>query len=108
MDEMAIFIKTLTWIALAFAAGFVGYFGKYLGGRIISRFHKEPSSSKNDRSAQQIKTGSVDLEQTDQASSGPPQENNTDKLIKKKEKDREKIDKKLGKELFKQAKKSGQ
>jgi len=108
MDETDIFIEALKWIALAFAAGFVGYFGKYLGGRIISRIHKEPSNSRNGQSAQQIKTGSEDLEYTDQPSPGPPENENMDKLIKKEEKDRQKIEKKLSKDHIKHSKKSGQ
>ena len=33
-------ISILKWIGLAFTAGLIGYFGKFLGQRIISRFSK--------------------------------------------------------------------
>jgi hypothetical protein len=33
-------ISILKWTGLAFAAGLIGYFGKFLGQRIISRFSK--------------------------------------------------------------------
>jgi len=29
------------WVFLVFLAGFIGYFGKYLGQRLISRFSKK-------------------------------------------------------------------
>lgn len=41
MDENRILFEVLKWTALAFAAGLVGYFGKYLGIQIISLFKKE-------------------------------------------------------------------
>ena len=31
----------LVWIGLAFAAGFVGYFGRHLAARLIDRFRKK-------------------------------------------------------------------
>jgi len=31
----------LLWIGLAFAAGFVGYFGRHLAARLIDRFRKK-------------------------------------------------------------------
>ena len=31
----------LTWIGLAFAAGFVGYFGRHLATRLIDRFRRK-------------------------------------------------------------------
>ena len=37
-------ISILKWIGLAFAAGLIGYFGKFLGQRIISRFSKNKAS----------------------------------------------------------------
>ena len=33
-------MDVLKWAALVFAAGFVGYFGKYLGKLVIKRLHK--------------------------------------------------------------------
>lgn len=34
-------LSILKWIALAFAAGIIGYFGKHLGKIIIARFSKK-------------------------------------------------------------------
>lgn len=34
-------VHVLKWVAIAFAAGFVGYFGRYLGKIIIARLHKK-------------------------------------------------------------------
>lgn len=34
-------LSILTWIGLAFAAGLIGYFGKYFGKIIIARFSKK-------------------------------------------------------------------
>ena len=33
-------ISILKWIGLAFAAGLIGYFGKFLGQRIVARYSK--------------------------------------------------------------------
>ena len=33
-------VDVLKWVAIAFAAGFIGYFGRYLGKIIIARLHK--------------------------------------------------------------------
>jgi hypothetical protein len=40
-------ISILKWIGLAFAAGLIGYFGKFLGQRIIARFFKKKESAKS-------------------------------------------------------------
>ncbi len=40
-------ISILKWIGLAFAAGLIGYFGKFLGQRIISRFWKKKENAKS-------------------------------------------------------------
>lgn len=39
--EMDILFSILKWIGLVFAAGFIGYFGKYLGKIIVKKFGKE-------------------------------------------------------------------
>ena len=36
MDEERLILEALKWIVLVFAAGFVGYFGKFLGIPFIS------------------------------------------------------------------------
>jgi hypothetical protein len=33
-------MDVLKWVAIVFAAGFIGYFGKYLAKFLIGRFHK--------------------------------------------------------------------
>ncbi len=45
MDGNGFVLEVLKWMVLVFAAGFVGYFGKYLGIQLISRL-------KNAREAQ--------------------------------------------------------
>lgn len=37
MDDLKLIIGTVKWVAIVFAAGFVGYFGKYLSIRLIAR-----------------------------------------------------------------------
>ena len=44
MGDHSIVLEALKWIVLVFLAGFVGYFGKYLGIKIISRFHKDEAA----------------------------------------------------------------
>ena len=39
-------ILILKWVGLAFVAGLIGYFGKFLGQRIISRFSKNKEKTK--------------------------------------------------------------
>jgi hypothetical protein len=34
------FMGILKWVAVVFAAGFIGYFGKYLSKLLIERFHR--------------------------------------------------------------------
>jgi len=41
MEGYDVFLEALKWIALVFMAGFVGYFGKYLGIKIIARFKRD-------------------------------------------------------------------
>jgi hypothetical protein len=33
-------MEVLKWAAIVFAAGFIGYFGKYLGRLVVERLHK--------------------------------------------------------------------
>lgn len=70
---MEVVIETLKWIALVFAAGLVGYFGKYLAKVIIFRFSRR-------KKAEMIRT--VNKEELDH------------KLEKKKLKSEQKIEKK--------------
>jgi short subunit dehydrogenase-like uncharacterized protein len=34
-------VQILTWVGIVFAAGFIGYFGRYLSTLIIDRIHKK-------------------------------------------------------------------
>jgi hypothetical protein len=36
-------LDVLKWVGIVFAAGFIGYFGRYLGKIIIARLHKRES-----------------------------------------------------------------
>ena len=40
MDDTFSLMDVLTWVAVVFAAGFIGYFGRYLGKLIIEKIHK--------------------------------------------------------------------
>jgi hypothetical protein len=40
-------ISILKWVGLAFTAGLIGYFGKFLGQRIISRFSKNKDKAES-------------------------------------------------------------
>lgn len=40
MDDTFPLMDVLTWVAVVFAAGFIGYFGRYLGKLIIQKIHK--------------------------------------------------------------------
>ncbi len=33
-------MDVLKWVAVVFAAGFIGYFGRYLGKLLIQKFHR--------------------------------------------------------------------
>ena len=48
MLEMEGFLEALKWGILVFIAGLIGYFGKYLGGKIISLFHKQGLNKTNE------------------------------------------------------------
>lgn len=40
-------LEILKWVGIVFAAGVIGYFGRYLGVLIIQRFHaRKPDSSR--------------------------------------------------------------
>ncbi|MBW2976997.1 hypothetical protein KY347_06135 [Candidatus Woesearchaeota archaeon] len=45
MDETLIY-NIIKWILIVFAAGFVGYFGKYLSKSIIAKFRKKEEAEK--------------------------------------------------------------
>ncbi|HOS96155.1 MAG TPA: hypothetical protein PLU54_00740 [Deltaproteobacteria bacterium] len=42
MFEQAYTADILKWVALVFLAGFIGFFGKYLGRVVLSLFQKMP------------------------------------------------------------------
>ena len=43
-------ISILKWVGLVFVAGLIGYFGKYLGQRIIARFAAKKPDNNIDKS----------------------------------------------------------
>lgn len=43
--ENSTVITILKWIGLVFAAGFIGYFGKYLSKIIIAKIHRQKKST---------------------------------------------------------------
>ncbi|HOX00700.1 MAG TPA: hypothetical protein PK545_08740 [Deltaproteobacteria bacterium] len=77
--------EVLTWAALVFAAGFIGFFGKYLGRLILDRFHRGKSPGVQ---------GAAPRAPVPQAPTAPSQEG---KLSKKAEKNRLKAEKKQAK-----------
>ena len=93
MDGYGIFVESLKWIALVFVAGFVGYFGKYLGIKIIARFTKDEGT----------KAGKPEKDQA--VVPGGQQREEEDKLKEKQDKEQLKQAKKLNKAKSKQQKK---
>lgn len=97
MDEHGVFSVALKWTVLVFAAGFVGYFGKYLGIKVISLCKK--NGDKN--------TG-LPAEKIDGDQSGISQvHQGQDRVNKKQDKAHLKKIKKLNKAGAKQQKKDG-
>ncbi len=47
MSSQIQIVDVLQWIAIVFAAGFIGYFGKYLGKVILDIFHRKASSGRD-------------------------------------------------------------
>lgn len=45
MFEQVNLPETLKWAILVFAAGFFGFFGKYLGRVVLSLFHREKDAA---------------------------------------------------------------
>lgn len=87
-------VEVLKWVGIVFAAGFVGYFGRYLSKIVIAKAHKP-------------KTGTASVTQTDkQVSSGQTDE--LEKARLKLEKKKLKLEKKRTKGVDKAEKESGQ
>ena len=93
MEGYDVFLEALKWIALVFMAGFVGYFGKYLGIKIIARFAKDEGT----------KAGKPEKDEV--AVLGGQQREEKDKLREKQDKEQLKQAKKLNKTKSKQQKK---
>ena len=53
-------IEVLKWTGIVFAAGFVGYFGRYLSMLIIERMHKKKSQQASAAEPVEEKTSSRD------------------------------------------------
>jgi hypothetical protein len=112
MDGNGFVLEILKWAVLVFAAGFVGYFGKYLGIQIISRLKiaRETHAGRQDTGRRgAIKgTGPADGGPGDRDSTLPGDDgpargsfSGADGI------DQEKIGKKRDKERLKQEKKTG-
>jgi hypothetical protein len=84
MFEQITLVDAVKWVALVFAAGFIGFFGKNLGRAVISLFHREMES-----------TPPVPLQQGSAPAAGPSEDEL--KIIKKAIKAKAKTEKKLGK-----------
>jgi hypothetical protein len=54
------FMGILKWVAVVFAAGFVGYFGKYLSKLLIERFHRRKADGISTPQPIEAKTGEYD------------------------------------------------
>jgi len=123
MDEVGLLREALKWVALVFVAGFVGYFGKYLGIEIISFFSKkkgnpEKESPKKREIQQPYETGrSVSAAGRDRPGKSPQNKaasileassvlktKDERKAIKKREKEQAKLKKKSGKTVIKKQK----
>lgn len=85
--------EVLTWAALVFAAGFIGFFGKYLGRLILDRFHRGKPP------------GGQEAAPRAPVPQAPPADSREGKLFKKAEKNRLKAEKKQAK---KDSKEEGQ
>jgi len=53
-------MDVLKWAAVVFAAGFIGYFGKYLGKLLIERLHRNQPEETSTR--QPIEKGTSDYD----------------------------------------------
>jgi hypothetical protein len=51
-DNNYLLFEVLKWIGVVFAAGFIGYFGRYIAILLIDRIKKKPDSSKTTLHAQ--------------------------------------------------------
>lgn len=58
----------LKWVALVFLAGFIGFFGKYLGKLVISLFQRKREDTTQAASLpeQVLKPGPVDIHEKDE------------------------------------------
>ena len=66
---MDIFVEILKWVGIMLAAGFIGYFGRYLAMLIIDRIHKKKAletpvaePARETRVTQEISPETVGLE----------------------------------------------
>ena len=66
MDNQA--LEILKWVGIVLAAGFVGYFGRYLAMMIIERWHKKESpplpTSESPPTEEAPQSQDVELEQS--------------------------------------------
>ena len=59
-------LEVLKWVGLAFAAGFVGYFGRYLSILIIERARKKRTEQVPRAESVEASTGETPVSQADQ------------------------------------------
>lgn len=85
-------IEVLKWVGIVFAAGFVGYFGRYLSQVLIARMRKGKGGA-----------DTTDADQKPQAGEGMTQ----DRMAADLEKKRLKLEKKKAKGASKRDKKAG-
>jgi hypothetical protein len=98
-DTMA---EALKWAFLVFAAGFVGFFGKYLGRILLERIRKDKASgaaAPPPASPGKAMAPSSPPEASRETPPGEARLPRDDKLMKKVEKSRLKLEKKQGRKV---------
>ena len=61
---MDTFLEVLKWIGIVLAAGFVGYFGRYLAMLIIDKMRKEKAPAASDSAGETQINPEIRLEET--------------------------------------------
>lgn len=67
MNGDNVVLEVLKWIGLAFAAGFIGYFGRYLSILIIERVRKKRTEQAPAAESVKASAGETSASQVDQA-----------------------------------------
>ncbi len=66
MNDNNVALEVLKWIGLAFAAGFIGYFGRYLSILIIERARKKRTGQAPAKESIKAYTGETPVSPVDQ------------------------------------------